>query len=509
MIVYFASVSIIFFLIRIALINSSLTLDETEILHTKEAPWSLTYHNQAPLYVWLVKSISYFTEINLISLSFIKYSLYFAFWFTNYLISRNFWSKANSFYISLFTVFIVQYSYESNFDLTHSILLSFLSSLFILQLIRTIKSPSWLNYLALAIIAALAFLSKYNFILLLLASVFALAFNLSLRKRLLNIKLIVSALLFLSLISIHLLAYANHLEQGLFYFTDNAVSLSIFNNYIQVAKILVIKYFVVFIPVLVVFGLFFRGRILASRIYFIDYLQNIFGFSESKPSRKNNIIQYLSSICLISFILPIIYVFYSHIDKFQGRWGMFFYFFFVQIMFLGLYRSYAINLKQEIPFHNKKTLIVIVSLFFTIVASLKLCFFYKPDLFKVYKRETIPFYHLVKQLDKSLSITAHRHTATNINYHLEQLGVSDHKEAIRFKEFFDGEYKLAKDQTNYNSGKSIQLIWNMKRYGKQIPQELLDLSHKYNCLQKNIEIIKIPYLNSRKNFKFALIVCQS
>jgi len=72
-------------------------------------------------------------------------------------------------------VFVPQFIWESQRDLTHSVLATALAACTLLQVVRTRMRPVLGNYLALGVLAGLGLLSKYNYAIFLLALVAAMA----------------------------------------------------------------------------------------------------------------------------------------------------------------------------------------------------------------------------------------------------------------------------------------------------------------------------------------------
>jgi 4-amino-4-deoxy-L-arabinose transferase-like glycosyltransferase len=153
-------------------VSPSMELDESEqFLHSSF--FRLGYNNQPPLYNWIVKAASSIFSLNLATLLFVKYSLLFLFYFVFYLTVRSFRDSKKALLITGSLVIFPLYSYEFNRDLSHSILVALMSSLTIFLYIRLLMRGKALYYFLIGIAIGSGILSKYNYLIFLLALVLA------------------------------------------------------------------------------------------------------------------------------------------------------------------------------------------------------------------------------------------------------------------------------------------------------------------------------------------------
>lgn len=154
------------------LVSPALELDEAEqFLHSSF--FQLGYNNQPPLYNWIVKAVSSVFSLNLATLLLVKYSLLFFFYYVFYLTVRSFNDPKKALLITGSLVIFPLYSYEFNRDLSHSILVALMSCLTILLYIRILLSGKGIYYFLGGITIGLGVLSKYNYLMFLLALVLA------------------------------------------------------------------------------------------------------------------------------------------------------------------------------------------------------------------------------------------------------------------------------------------------------------------------------------------------
>jgi 4-amino-4-deoxy-L-arabinose transferase-like glycosyltransferase len=503
---YFALIYCLFFFVfRLILIDSALSPDEAEQIYLSHQVFKLSIGDQAPLYTWIVKLLSFIFPINILSLSFLKYLIFFQFHCFNYLIIREFWNKKNSLYISLFTLLIFHYSFETNFDLTHSLLLMSLSTLSIWQLIQLIKRRTIFNYTLFGVFLALGLLSKYNFSLLILAIVLGVFFQRKLFKRLFNQKIFFSFLSFALILSPHLYGILTESKESINHMINTTGTIKTGFVFMKVSSMIFLKYLLVLLPASLVFLWIFRSNLSEIKSKFLK---------EKTFIRKPSILIYFTSIGILGFLFPIIYAFLTQAVNFQGRWGNFIYFLIIQILFFLIYHIYAPNRKSEILFPKFLSVSLITALISLSLVLLKLFIFYFPDqkLFINKKRSNIPYANLSKRLSqlflgeldngtkqreiKSLIIVSkHTQTAGNLMIYFPEYQI------LTLKDF---EKKLSPELISNND---LIFLWDGIRFKDWPFKELKKILRKKLALSVNLsnpETIHEKYLYSNKDFVLRL-----
>lgn len=175
------------FLLRLGL-SHSLELDEAEqVFDAQQLAWG--YGTQPPLYNWLQALVFQVFGVSVFSLALLKNGLLLATYWAVYRASRTLASRDLSAVTALSLVFFPQFLWESQRDLTHTVLVTLCAALWWWRLIRVSAkpSPSLRDALVLALIAAMGLQSKYSFALLLVASLLSVALVPVLRQRFLRL----------------------------------------------------------------------------------------------------------------------------------------------------------------------------------------------------------------------------------------------------------------------------------------------------------------------------------
>ena len=172
----FFGLLLIYFTLQLILrvwISSSLDLDESEqLVLTQKLSWG--YGSQPPLYTWLQFAIFKFFGASVFSLSLFKNILLFCTYLFTYLnaqlITRN---RACAMAAAASLLFIPQIAWESQRDLTHSVLAATLVCATMFCFLRLREKTTLARYALFGACAGLGVLSKYNFALVLIALTFA------------------------------------------------------------------------------------------------------------------------------------------------------------------------------------------------------------------------------------------------------------------------------------------------------------------------------------------------
>ncbi|MGB4600690.1 MAG: glycosyltransferase family 39 protein [Trichlorobacter sp.] len=156
----------IYFLLQLfvrLLVSHGLELDEAEqLLLTQHL--GLGYGSQPPLYTWMLSGLFALFGVNIFSLALLKNLLLFATYLLSYQAARSLGhtrSVASAAMVSL--LFIPQIAWESQRDLTHSVLVVTLAAATIVCWLRLKRDQSVFNYLLVGLCWGAGLLGKYNF----------------------------------------------------------------------------------------------------------------------------------------------------------------------------------------------------------------------------------------------------------------------------------------------------------------------------------------------------------
>lgn len=216
---YFFFMAVVFFItnsISQYALSSTANLDQAEQLVFSQ-DWHFGYSSQPPLFTWLVRSLFFVTGPSLLALIVIKVFLLSALVGLLILMGKQLGFTPQQQLVSLIGMaFIPQYVWESQRDITHSLLATVMAAATLLQLIRIRSNPSILNYVIAGLLAGAGTLSKYNYLIFILALIIAAAYSLQYRQTILNYRSLVS-------MGIAILTIAPH---GVWAFNNMAIATS-------------------------------------------------------------------------------------------------------------------------------------------------------------------------------------------------------------------------------------------------------------------------------------------
>ncbi len=151
-------------LVRLML-PDSLDLDEAEQLFQSQW-WLLGYGPQPPLYNWLQQIFLSILGTQVLALALLKNLLLFATWSLSYLLAeRCLGSRPLAALATLSLVLLPQISWESQRDLTHSVLVTSLAVATLYQGLRLLDRPSLGQFLLLGLLVGLGCNAKYSYLL--------------------------------------------------------------------------------------------------------------------------------------------------------------------------------------------------------------------------------------------------------------------------------------------------------------------------------------------------------
>ncbi|WP_246828291.1 glycosyltransferase family 39 protein [Ectothiorhodospira sp. PHS-1] len=185
--------------------SAVLELDEAEQVIVTQW-WLAGYSGQPPLYAWLQAVAFRVLGMDLWALSLVKNTLLFLTWLFVFLSARRLLGDVRLAVLATLSLFLIpQVAWESQRDLTHSVMVTTVAAASFYAMLRWLDRPHVGHYLLIGLLFGLGVLSKYNFL------VFAAAAGLALlscargRSLLLHPRILWSALVALLVILPHAL----------------------------------------------------------------------------------------------------------------------------------------------------------------------------------------------------------------------------------------------------------------------------------------------------------------
>jgi hypothetical protein len=198
-------------LVRIVLPNG-LTLDEAEQSLFSQF-WLLGYGPQPPFYNWVQNAVVAVGGISLAALTLPKFVMLLLCYVFYGMAARQIDARpgfASLAMLSLLT--LPQLSFMPQQDLTHTVAVLMATSLFLYGLFRALTRSDWQAFLIVGLAAGIGCISKYNFVLLPVAALLAIASDSHWRARLLDIRLFISVIVAAAIILPHALWLVGHVD---------------------------------------------------------------------------------------------------------------------------------------------------------------------------------------------------------------------------------------------------------------------------------------------------------
>lgn len=197
----------LYFIANIAIrlvIPHGLELDEAE--QTYFSQWLLAgYSSQPPFYNWLQYAGIHLFGTSLLTLAALKnlmlFSTYLFYWLAAREVLKD---KRLATVAALALITIPQVAFEAQRDLSHTVAAIFGTALFLFAFLRVVMRPSAGAFLLLGIATGIGGLTKYNFALVPVAALIAVALDRDLRSRLLDWRIVISIIVAALIISPHL-----------------------------------------------------------------------------------------------------------------------------------------------------------------------------------------------------------------------------------------------------------------------------------------------------------------
>ncbi len=150
------------FLLRVAF-STGLELDEAEQMVLTQR-WQLIYGPQPPLYTWLQKLVFAVTGPGIVGLALLKNLLLAGTYLSVFAVARRWSGSVAAAGLAVFLLlWIPQLAWESQRDLTHTVLVTAIAAGTLWALARLREWPTAGGYLLLGVFFAAGFLSKYNY----------------------------------------------------------------------------------------------------------------------------------------------------------------------------------------------------------------------------------------------------------------------------------------------------------------------------------------------------------
>ncbi len=282
-------------------ISPSMELSEAEqFLDASAFPFG--YSQQAPLYSWIVRAVTLLFGMNIVTLTAVKYSLLFLFYFFFYLIARDFWDRKTSLLITGSLLLFPTYSYEVHRDLTHTILVSLLAAITCYLYIRTVRGPKTVYYLLAGMSIGLGILSKYNFIFFVAALLLSSLSCREGRRVIFDKRILLSVLCVFFILLPHLVWLTQENFASVHYaLARSKAGESALIPPLKMISLIGFSYFEAL--------LFF----FVSAVFFRRY------FSKNE-GRDNHLLRIFRLLAFYGLIVPLLVIFFLHAGNFTSRW---------------------------------------------------------------------------------------------------------------------------------------------------------------------------------------------
>jgi len=206
-----------YFLLHVLLrvfVSNSVELDEAEqLILAQNFQWG--YGPKLPLYSWIQRSFFLVFGVNVFSLSLLKNLLLFCTYAFTFGSAREITHSDRWAIFAAVSLFLIpQIAWESQRDLTHSVLVTTVAASSLFFFVRLLKHGRWWDYLAFGALAGFGLLSKFNYALFLAALLLG-AFSMKeFRPRLLENKLGLGLILGAAIWAPYGLWMSNHWNQA-------------------------------------------------------------------------------------------------------------------------------------------------------------------------------------------------------------------------------------------------------------------------------------------------------
>lgn len=351
-------------------ISPSLELDESEqMLLAQQFAWG--YNAQPPLYTWIQMIFFEIFGINIFTMSLMKNILLFLSYFFVYkstkLITQNTFLSSIA---AASMIFLPQISWESQRDLTHSVLLTTISSItfYLTMRIKYSASPTYIgNYIVLGILISAGMLAKYSFAIFIFVLAVASLFDNTLRRFIVSKKIIVTFLIIGFTLCFHVMWFFEHLDLA----TGSTIKKLVIEEGIITSLVGLIALFKAIFLFLMPYLLFI-----------------VLIFRKSIHLKKDHFLFYFFVTMIITLVL---FVLYTGTTNIKDRWMQ--PYFFLMVVFIAS----QIDL-NKLDFSKSILYFKIVYFFMLIILIALFTRIYFPDTIKKYYRLNYPFETIAQQI---------------------------------------------------------------------------------------------------------------
>lgn len=455
------------------LISPTMELDEAEqFLNGSFFQWG--YNSQPPLYSWIVRITAYISGLNIFTLIFVKYGLLFLFYTVFYMTARSLWNARKSLIVTGSLMLFPIYAYEFNRDLSHSILVTLMASLTCLLYMRMLMERKVFDYILIGFFIALGILSKYNFLLFLIALGTASLSTREGRRIVFDKRSLLSMLVCLAVLLPHIIwifeENLGSVHYGLRKAQAGELSMSSPLNVLVAAA----SPYTGLMPFFVVFFFFFAS---------------FFSFGSRRRGAPADI---LTRAVLTGLIIPITGVILFRAGHFAERW-------LAPVMFMI---PLSLFLMVNIDENDRRFKLFGFVCAFTAATVLivRIVIGFMPDMVRKVEHVHFPFRQLSIQVAKKLDqegipfqeritiVTDDAFIAANVMAWIPGMRFV-HLRKVR---------KSASEGKNIPS-RDVILLWDAEKLGKAIPDKFLDFYPSATGVS-----FEAPYLHSRKHAPFVL-----
>ncbi len=254
-------------LFRVGVSNSA-ELDESEQLVLAQS-WAWGYGSSPPLYAWVQALFFAVFGTNVLALALLKNLLLFGTCLFTYRSAKEIMGEEEPALLAMLSLLLLpQILWESQRDLTHSVLATTGAAATLFAAVRLLKTRRALDYVLLGACAGLGVLGKYNYGLFLLALVLAALSVGCFRAALADRKIVLSAGVFVAIIAGPLYWAASHQETALSRVgkLSSAKTLSLWQAYAAGFQSLVEAMLLFLAPLLVVYlAMFLKAPVVKQR----------------------------------------------------------------------------------------------------------------------------------------------------------------------------------------------------------------------------------------------------
>ena len=434
-----------------AFISNSVEFDEAEqVLFSQQL--SLGYGSQPPLYEWLQKLFFTVFGLNVFSLALFKNSLFVLIYFFLYKSARIILKdKLRAILASLALLFTYTYGWQSMHQLTHAILVLSLCSITFFVFLRLIETKTTKYYLLLAVCVGLGILSKYNYLIFILAFLFSALSIKGFRKIILDKRMLLVLIIPICISAAHFVWFASNFKQATLRLTEMQLDVNKAKGLLDLLLCLL----AILGPFIVIFLIFFPKVFTKNRLLSSD---------------ENKFKQLLERFFLSAIAITALWVLLFKIVDFEERWLQLIFFIFPTYLFLRLKNKPTSKMRFKI--YGSTIVVSAIALIVMIAVSALL-----PDIFG-YKRLHYPIAELCGEIraegfDKGLILSPDTSVAADSKLQFKDSTVLTHRVHFKLPKSFN----------------KILLIWG-DTWWYDVPRELKEILPAYNLEAERTEIVK-------------------